>query len=103
MADESPIAFSRTVETGPLGKLDQERKTHLDEATNNKFLQISARLDMTPSQLQREVLYLVVHGVTFTEFCAKHRSDAMAREGLNQGQFLNALDRLDQGRGRAAS
>ena len=33
MADESPIAFSRTGNTGPLGKLDRERKTHLDEQT----------------------------------------------------------------------
>jgi len=92
MADsESPIAFSRTGNTGPLGKLDRERKTHLDEETDNKLLQLAARMDMTPGELLREWTCLMVHGLTFTEMLAKHRREQMQREGL------------DQGRGRAAS
>jgi len=73
--------FSRTGMTGPFGKLTEDLGTKLDEKTYNQFLRRAASLEVTPSELMRELVYLYEHGITFSELCAKHRRELMQREG----------------------
>lgn len=84
--DQSPIAFSRTGTSCPLGKLDERVVLYLDEDTFTKLLRKAHRLGTTPSEFVRDLVFLDIRGSTLLELVAKHRRDAMQAEGTNQCQ-----------------
>lgn len=67
--DETPMN-SRTI-AGPLGKLDCEMKTKVDEHTQALFLQICRMRGSNSASVQRDCIYAIVHGKTYSQMLAE--------------------------------
>lgn len=65
--------FARGI-AGPLGKLDNELKTKVDEVTHALYIRLCAMHQTDPSRDLRNYVYLRVHGKTY---------DAMVLERVN--------------------
>ena len=66
MAPNDTPAFARGI-SGPLGKLEQEAKTKLDEHTHRLYLQLCSMCQTDPSSDLRDYIYLRVYGKTFRQ------------------------------------
>lgn len=77
-------AFSRGI-VGPLGKLTEDLKTKVDEATDQVFRQHCAMSATDPSTLLRDFVYLTCYGKTWRAMVAEKlmhedkRSEAMRK------------------------
>lgn len=89
--DINVSAFARGGITSPLGKFDEELKTHVDDTTANAFRKRASELEQTPSELLRDLIYLQVHGEILVEMCAKHRRALLQQQGPIQGQARTSL------------
>lgn len=96
--DFSALALARGGITSPLGKFDEELKTHVDDTTANAFRKRAnafrkraSELEQTPSELLRDLIYLQVHGEILVEMCAKHRRALLQQQGPIQGQTRTSL------------
>jgi hypothetical protein len=58
--------FARGI-AGPLGKLDHDLKTKVDEHTHTLFLQQCALRGIDPSGALRDCVYLMVHGKSYRQ------------------------------------
>jgi hypothetical protein len=64
--DDGLPAFSRGI-AGPLGKLDHDLKTKVDEHTHTLFLQQCAMRGIDPSCALRDCVYVMVHGKSYRQ------------------------------------
>ncbi|HEY8360622.1 MAG TPA: hypothetical protein VIL30_24465 [Ramlibacter sp.] len=96
MADSfsDPQALDARGMAGPFGKFTEEVKTHLDERTHYLWLQLAASKGVTSAELQRDLIYLVLHQRTPAEMAADDRRALLRGEGRN-----DALERVGGGRG----
>lgn len=79
--DELP-AFARGI-AGPLGKLEHDLKTKVDEHTHRLFLQHCAMRGSDPSTVLRDCAYALVHGKTYGQMVVEKLShDADRTEAL---------------------
>lgn len=67
-------------------KLTEECKTHLPFDLKAEFVRAAHEIGCDPGELQRDLICMFVHGVTFVEQVAKHRADAIASRGPTKGQ-----------------
>lgn len=79
-------AFSRSAVASPFGKLDRELKTHLDEHTYLRLLELCASVNVLPGVFVRELVYRRVHGQTLTQLAAERMARQIDGEGPIQGQ-----------------
>jgi len=81
VADHSP-AFARGI-AGPLGKLDHDLKTKVDEHTHELFLQHCAMRGSDTANVLRDCVYALVHGKTYQQMVVeKINHDAKRTEAL---------------------
>lgn len=86
---------ARDTEGGSVfGKFTEPVKTHLDEPTYNRWLQMCAGQHKLPGVLLRDLIYLVVHGKTPAEFAAERTRELLSGEGLNaaRARMVGARD-----------
>lgn len=82
-SDELPM-FSRGI-TGPLGKLDFDLKTKVDEHTQALFLQDCAMHNTDTATVLRDYVYARVHGRTYQQMVLEKinheakRTEALAK------------------------
>lgn len=81
---EDGPAFARGL-AGPLGKLNCDAKTKVDEVTHELWLQHCAAVGMDTASVLRDCIYALVHGKTYRQMVVEKinhdakRIDAMAR------------------------
>lgn len=81
--DEPPM-FARGI-AGPLGKLDREIKSRIDEHTHTLFLQQCALRGTDASSAVRDCVYALVHGKTYQQMVVEkithdaQRTDVLAK------------------------
>lgn len=81
--DVRPL-FARGI-AGPLGKLDREIKTRIDEHTHTLFLQHCVMRNTDASSVVRDCVYALVHGKTYGQMVLERinhdaqRSEALAK------------------------
>ncbi len=63
---QDPAQFARGI-AGPLGKLDHDLKTKVDEHTHTLFLQQCSMRGIDPSCAIRDCVYLMVHGKSYRQ------------------------------------
>lgn len=79
-----PPMFARGI-AGPLGKLDLDAKTKLDENTHRLYLQLCAMCQTDVSNDLRDYIYLRVYGKTFRQMALeKSNHDADRTKALAQ-------------------
>ena len=79
--DDAPVTMlSRNGIPGPLGKLDEALRTHVDESTAAAFRRRADALEQTTSELLRDLIYIFVHGETMIEIVAKHRRSLLDQQ-----------------------
>lgn len=85
MADPTPDpSFARGI-AGPLGKLEHELKTKVDEHTHRLFLQHCAMRGGDPASVLRDCAYALVHGKTYGQMVIEKLShEAQRTEALVQ-------------------
>jgi len=82
-ADDAPV-FARGI-AGPLGKLDYQLKTKVDEHTHTLFLQQCALQRTDSSNQIRNCVYALVHGKSYDQMVVERlshdakRTDALAK------------------------
>lgn len=82
-AEDAPV-FARGI-AGPLGKLDYQLKTKVDEHTHTLFLQQCALQRTDPSNQIRNCVYALVHGKSYDQMVVERlshdakRTDALAK------------------------
>ena len=82
-AEEAPV-FARGI-AGPLGKLDYQLKTKVDEHTHTLFLQQCAMQRTDSSNQIRNCVYALVHGKSYDQMVVERlshdakRTDALAK------------------------
>lgn len=64
--DLDSLQFARGI-AGPLGKLDHDLKTKVDEHTHTLFLQQCAMRGIDTSAALRDCVYLMVHGKSYRQ------------------------------------
>lgn len=75
---------ARDIEGGSVfGKFTEPLKTHLDQRTHHKWLEMCAAEHKLPGVFLRDLIYLVVHGKTPGEFAAERTRARLTGEGLN--------------------
>ncbi len=75
-------AFARGI-AGPLGKLDHDLKTKVDEHTHALFLQACAMRGSDTANVLRDCVYALVHGRTYQQMVVeKINHDAKRTEAL---------------------
>lgn len=75
-------AFARGI-AGPLGKLEHDLKTKVDEHTHRLFLQHCAMRGSDPSTVLRDCAYALVHGKTYGQMVVdKLKHDAERTEAM---------------------
>lgn len=80
--DESLPMFARGI-GGPLGKLDWDAKTKIDEITHGLWLQLCASRRTVPAEMLRDCIYLLVHGKSYRQMVLeKVNHDANCIDGL---------------------
>lgn len=62
--------FARGI-AGPLGKLDRDLKTKVDEHTEEQFRRHCAMLGLDPSTVLRDCVYAMVYQKTYSEMVAE--------------------------------
>ena len=67
--DELP-AFARGI-AGPLGKLEHDLKTKVDEHTDAQFRRHCALIGMDPSAVLRDCVYAMVYQKTYSQMIAE--------------------------------
>ena len=70
--DDGEPAFARGI-AGPLGKLDCELKTKVDEHTYALFMQHCARCGTKTADILRDFIYYCAHEKTYTQMVADQR------------------------------
>lgn len=88
-AAEGSAMFARGI-AGPNGKLSVCLKTWLDEGTAELFRRIAAARKQDASACNRDGIYLIVHGKTYTVMVAEkalHDADAMDIRANLTGPF----------------
>lgn len=86
---DSTPAFSRGI-AGPLGKLDHDLKTKVDEHTQRLFLRHCAMRGSDASSVLRDCVYALVHGKTYQQMVAEkisHDADRMSALAQLIGPF----------------
>lgn len=86
---EGTAMFARGI-AGPNGKLNVCLKTWLDEGTAELFRRIAAARKQDASACNRDGIYLIVHGKTYTVMVAEkalHDADAMDIRANLTGPF----------------
>ena len=82
--DDGVPMFARGI-GGPLGKLDCDAKTKIDEITHGLWLRVCASRGVLPAEMLRDCIYLLAHGKTYRQMVmekANHEAnciDALAR------------------------
>lgn len=67
-------------------KLSESVKVNLDEETCLRFQRRAARAGCSTSELLRDMVCVLEHGLTYGEHVAQSRRAALNREGSKQGQ-----------------
>lgn len=81
--NDTPM-FARGI-AGPLGKLEHDLKTKVDEHTHRLFLQHCALRGSDPSTVLRDCAYALVHGKTYGQMVVdKLNHDAQRTEAMLQ-------------------
>ena len=79
--DDVPM-FARGI-AGPLGKLNCDAKTKIDEITHGLWLQLCASRGQVTADMLRDCIYLLVHGKTYRQMVVeKINHDANCMDGL---------------------
>lgn len=80
--DDVVPMFARGI-AGPLGKLNCDAKTKIDEVTHGLWLQLCASRGLVTADMLRDCIYLLVHGKTYRQMVVeKINHDANCIDGL---------------------
>jgi hypothetical protein len=79
--------------------LTYEIKTRVDEATGASLRHRATASGCQVSELVRDAVYLIEHGVTYGEYVAQHRRKALGLSVTDAGR-MRAAEVLSMGRGR---